>query len=230
MASNRLPQREALTKENANLEVGRTGSYKPYNSSLAAYAAVNASKAHQLRMEAQDAASAVEGAQSEPGSVMSLNDIRRLGNLRSAADRRKARANMAEKEASNHAKQARIEEEKRLAREKKNPEEEATRLSQLVEASYASMKEEVRAKDEAVRSRAEAARRARYDSYAAAERAAANARIAAAGQAALARVQAELAQEEAARRARQGGKGSYRKKRTIRSKRNINRKTQRNRK
>lgn len=223
-----LRRREVLTNENANLEVERTGSSKPYNFSLSTYAASKASKAHQLKIAAQDAAAALESAQPEPGAVMSLNNFRRLRNLRSVVNESKSRANLAGNNALKNAERARIAAERRLMREKENPELKNIRLKQLIENSRASMKEEVRAKEEAARIRAEAvrvqaeeARRARYANYEASQRAAANARIAAAGQEARAREEAAIAQE-AARRIRKGGKSSYRKKRTIRSKKYMN--------
>lgn len=238
MAANRQPSRGVLTTENANSYVGRTGSYKPYNESLAAYAAVSSSKAHQLKIAAQDAAAALEHAKPEPGAVMSLNDFSRQGILRSAVDQSKADANYAEKIAKKNALKAQQEAIKRLESEK-DPKIAAARLKKLINASYANMKEEARVREESARVREEAARvqaeearRARNASYAAAERAASNARIAAAGQAERARVEAEIAREAEARRVRKGGKGSYHKKRTIRSKKYMNykRKTHRRRK
>ena len=221
MAANRQPSRNVLTTENANSYVGRTGSYKPYNESLGAYAAVSSSKAHQLKIAAQDAAAALERAKPEPGAVMSLNDFSRQGILRSAVDQTKADANYAEKIAKKNVLKAQQEAIKRLEREK-DPKVASARLTKLINASYASMKEEARAREEAARVQAEEERRARNARYAAAERAASNARIAAAGQAARAREEAEIAREAEARRIRQHGKGSYRKKKTIRSKKYMN--------
>ncbi len=206
MSSGNRPQRGVLEKRNANSAVEHNGPHGRYNAALSRYSAVDTLKARQLRVEAQEAAAELERTQPEPGAAMSANELRRLGNLRSAVDRREARAKFAENEALKYQTQALKEAEKRLRHEKENPEEDAMRI-QLWKKAVRAQADAARARDEeAARAQTEAARRARYANWNAAQLEASRARIAAAGQAARARVEAELAQEAAERRVREAAR------------------------
>lgn len=117
-----FPKRGVITNNQVESEVQRTASRGTYNSALAIYAAKEAARAHQLQVEADEAATAVERARPEPGKVMNVMAIRTLRELELAANRKREEAKLAERNARDIAARAAKAVDRRLKRESESPE------------------------------------------------------------------------------------------------------------